>query len=76
MLLISRAKMPVMQNYVYPTRKAALAAPCAPFSLMACPACGFAFNGAFNPDLLHYDEHYDNRVPSAVFETYYGEIAD
>jgi hypothetical protein len=64
-----------MQNYVYPTRKQALAAPHAPFQLRICELCSFAFNGEFNPALLKYNKRYDNRVPSEVFEKYYQEIA-
>lgn len=73
--LVRRDRLPVMQNLVWPTRDEALAAPCAPFTLAACRACGFAFNARFDPALMVYDPRYDNDVPSAVFTGYYRSIA-
>jgi hypothetical protein len=64
-----------MQNYVYRTRKSALAAPDGKLTLAVCGTCGFAWNRAFEPDRLVYDEGYDNAVPSAVMDAYYEEIA-
>lgn len=73
---VQRAELPAMQNYVYRTRDEALSAPRGPFVLAACRSCGFAWNRVFDPDLLVYDEGYDNAVPSTVMRAYYEEIAD
>jgi SAM-dependent methyltransferase len=73
--LVARDRLPVMQNVVWPSREEALAAPCAPFSLGLCRACGFAFNTRFDGALMVYDPRYDNDVPSAVFTDYYRSIA-
>lgn len=73
--LVARDRLPVMQNVVWPSREEALAAPCAPFSLGVCRACGFAFNTRFDGALMVYDPRYDNDVPSAVFTDYYRSIA-
>jgi SAM-dependent methyltransferase len=64
-----------MQNYVFRSREAALAAKRGQFDLAICPRCGFAHNSAFQSTLLNYDEGYDNTVPSVVMEEYYREIA-
>jgi hypothetical protein len=72
---VQRARLPVLQNRVYASRDEALRSPTAAFELQTCAACGFSFNGAFDPDLVVYDEHYDNDVPSATFMRYYEELA-
>ena len=64
-----------MQNLVYRTQVEALQAPFGQFELKACSQCGFAFNQAFDPDLLTYDRNYDNQVVSQQFADYYHEIA-
>src|SRR5688500_5427347 len=73
--VLRRGRLPVMQNVVYQTRQAALDAPCAPFTLCTCAGCGFSFNGAFEEELMRYDESYDNDVPSPTFLRYYEELA-
>ncbi|HEY0715554.1 MAG TPA: class I SAM-dependent methyltransferase, partial [Polyangia bacterium] len=73
-IAVTRVSLPVMQNVVYPTRAAAMAAPCARFELSVCHQCGFAFNSAFDPSLAVYDESYDNDVPSEIFRKYYAEL--
>lgn len=73
--LVRRERLPVMQNLVWPTRAEALDAPCAPFTLGVCTACGFAFNTRFDAARMVYDPRYDNDVPSAVFADYYRSIA-
>jgi hypothetical protein len=72
---VRRERLPAMQNYVYRTRESALAAPDGELTLAVCGTCGFAWNRAFDPDRLVYDEGYDNAVPSAVMDAYYDEIA-
>ncbi len=72
---VIRENLITMQNYVYQNRDDALRAKVGQFELGVCPDCGFANNKKFNSSLLSYDENYDNSVPSAIFTTYYQEIA-
>jgi hypothetical protein len=72
---VRRELLPAMQNYVYRTREAACGATRGRFVLAVCRSCGFAWNRAFDPGLLCYDENYDNAVPSAVMAQYYAELA-
>jgi SAM-dependent methyltransferase len=74
---VSRLRLPAMQNYVHRTREHALAAAEGSLALAVCasPVCGFAWNAAFDPSRLVYDDSYDNAVPSAVMARYYDEIA-
>jgi SAM-dependent methyltransferase len=75
-LTVTRDRLPSMQNVVYRTRAEALSARDGAFQLAACPSCGFAWNSAFDPARLAYDDSYDNAVPSLVMARYYDEIAD
>ena len=72
---VRRSLLPVFQNVVHATRAAALAAPRADFALGTCRCCGFSWNTAFDPDVMVYDEHYDNHVASAMFADYYHSLA-
>lgn len=72
---VRRAAIPVFQNVTYATAEAARAAPRAEFVLATCAACGFSYNGAFDPDRVTYDESYDNHVASAAFHDYYRQLA-
>jgi SAM-dependent methyltransferase len=72
---VSRARLPVLQNRVYRTREEALRSPTAPFRLGTCRTCAFSFNALFEPNLVVYDEFYDNEVPSPAFLRYYEHIA-
>lgn len=73
---VERPRLPAMQNYVHRTRESALGAVEGRLVLAVCRTCGFAWNRAFDPSLLVYDEGYDNAVPSAVMEAYYAEIVE
>jgi Methyltransferase domain/C-methyltransferase C-terminal domain len=64
-----------MQNVVYETRVAAMAAQAAPFTLAVCTTCGFAFNQDFDSSLVLYDASYDNDVPSPTFLEYYRDLS-
>lgn len=72
---VRRARLPAMQNLVHRARREAIDAPKGRFVLAVCRACGFAWNDAFDPALLRYDERYDNTVPSEVMHEYYDELA-
>ncbi|MBT7596728.1 MAG: hypothetical protein HN559_17625, partial [Gemmatimonadetes bacterium] len=71
---VRRKSLPVFNNVTYPTRDEARCAPVGRFALATCRSCGFSHNGDFDPDLVTYDENYDNHVESAVFDAYYGDL--
>jgi hypothetical protein len=63
-----RAQTPVMMHRLFPTQAAARATPHGVLDIVACNACGFAWNRSFNPDLITYDDAYDNdQTNSAAF---------
>src|SRR5687768_810098 len=68
--------VPVLQNRVYPSREEALQSPQETMVLTHCSNCSFVFNSAFDEKAIVYDEHYDNSVPSKLFQAYYEKIAD
>lgn len=72
---VSRDNLITMQNYVYREYDSAINAQTGQFNLRSCQNCSFAYNSAFDSNLLTYDENYDNHVPSVIFENYYKEIA-
>jgi hypothetical protein len=47
---VRRERLPVMQNYVYPTREAALTAPYGRLLIAVCRDCGFAWSNYFTPE--------------------------
>ena len=55
-----RARTPVMMNKLHASRAAARNAPCGTLDLVLCAACGFLWNRAFDPDLVAYDDLYEN----------------
>ena len=71
---VERESLPVLNNVTYPTRDAARSAPVGSFALATCLACGFSHNRGFEPNLVAYDENYDNHVESVVFDTYYSDL--
>jgi hypothetical protein len=72
---VERAAIPIFQNVTYPSAEAASAATKGRFVLTTCRACGFSFNGAFEPARVVYDENYDNHVASDAFRDYYLSLA-
>src|SRR3954449_12993834 len=74
-VVLSRSRLPVLQNVVFASQAEALASPCAPFELAVCNTCGFAFNSLFDSGALIYDERYDNDVPSTAHRQYYRDLA-
>ena len=74
-LSVTRPRVPIFQNVIYPTRDAAVAAPQARFELGTCRRCGFSYNAAFDGARINYSIDYDNHVASAAFTQYYREVA-
>lgn len=74
---LTRAGVSVHQNLIADTREAARALRGGTLSLHACDACGFVFNSAFDPSLLHYGAAYDNtQTCSPAFERHIEALAD
>lgn len=62
-------KVPVFQNKVYPTSRAALIAERGDVELVQSTISGFIFNKAFRPERMNYDVHYQNeQANSGIFK--------
>ena len=59
-IIFRQLGLPVFQNKVYPSKRAAQAAVCGDVELVQCPVSGLVFNRKFNPALLDYDADYQN----------------
>jgi hypothetical protein len=60
---------PILMNRLYPSAEEARAAPVGQVLLARCADCGFTWNRAFRPDLVAYDEDYENdQTLSGVFK--------
>ncbi len=66
--------VPVLQNRVYETESESKLSKSGIINLTHCNDCNFTFNGSFDENIIVYDEHYDNSVPSQLFVNYYKEI--
>jgi SAM-dependent methyltransferase len=68
--------VPVHCNILWPTEEAARCAPMGAIALALCQYCGLVFNAAFQPELVTYDEAYENSLHhSPRFEAYAGSLA-
>ncbi len=66
--VLERHQVPVHQNLMLDTEHEALNTPCGDLSMVACDACGFVFNRAFDARKLLYGARYDNsQLASGVF---------
>jgi hypothetical protein len=62
---------PTVGTVLYTSRAAALAAPSAPVDVGYCSSCGLLRNVSFDPDLVPYDDSYENSQHfSPRFEAY------
>jgi 2-polyprenyl-3-methyl-5-hydroxy-6-metoxy-1,4-benzoquinol methylase len=52
--------IPIFQNKVYHNRETARASRVGDVSIRACENCSYAFNASFNPELMSYDDDYQN----------------
>jgi C-methyltransferase C-terminal domain/Methyltransferase domain len=69
-------EMPILMNRVYATAAEGRAARRGPLEFVACLQCGFAWNRAFDPELIVYDEDYENdQAYSAAFRAHLAERA-
>ena len=76
-LFLEIEQVPVFCNVLWPTREAALEAARGDLRLGFCDVCGHVFNYAFDPDLLTYDQAYENSLHfSPRFRQYVEALAD
>jgi hypothetical protein len=58
--LHTRLRVPILMNRVYATVDEARSAKLGDVHMFGCSACGFAWNAAFDENLIVYDENYEN----------------
>lgn len=69
-----RDSIPVHQNGRCTTREEARATPAGQLEMTGCLECGFAWNAAFDPELLVYDGSYEN--DQTYSDQFYAHVAD
>lgn len=70
------APVPVLANRLYDESCTAQAAPTGRTRLVLCPTCGHIWNAAFAPELVQYDEGYENSLHfSGVFTSFADELS-
>jgi len=70
-LFLERFQVPVHQNLLCPSEESARNVKRGKLTLIICEECGFAFNQAFDANLLSYGKDYDNtQVCSSMFRDY------
>lgn len=72
---VNLSGVPVNPNALWRTAADARAAPRGDIALVHCPGCELIWNTAFDPDLLAYDQEYENSLHfSGVFQRYSEEL--
>lgn len=75
-IFVEISQIPVHCNLLWKTRRDALRTPKGDIRLGFCRQCGHIFNVAFNPDLMHYEQDYENSLHySQRFQEYARSIA-
>ncbi|MGH6945593.1 MAG: class I SAM-dependent methyltransferase [Geminicoccaceae bacterium] len=68
--------VPTHQVQLVRTREDALACPKGDIRLRLCHGCGFVWNAAFDPDLVHYHEDYEStQAVSPTFNRFHERLA-
>ncbi len=68
--------VPVHQVRLVRSREAALACAKGDIQLRLCPACGFVWNAAFDPELMAYQEDYEStQAVSPTFNAFHERLA-
>ncbi|PLX66991.1 MAG: hypothetical protein C0603_09995 [Denitrovibrio sp.] len=65
--LYEAERVPIMQNLLYPSYEEAKEIKTADIVLTQCRTCGFVFNSTFIPDMIQYDQSYDNEQGHSSF---------
>lgn len=75
--LYEQAGFPIFQNRMYASREEARQCPRGDIRLIEDPQTGIICNASFRPELMVYDEHYQNEQGnSPSFQEHLGEVAD
>jgi SAM-dependent methyltransferase len=75
--LAEASDVPILMNRLYATAAAARAAQSGPLRLTRCADCGFTWNRDFRPELIVYDEDYENdQTCSGVFQAHVERLAN
>lgn len=76
-IIYSQKNLPLFQNMVYPGMDVAKAAKLGDVELIQSPETGHVYNHLFNPDLLDYDENYQNeQAHSQFFQSHLEDILE
>ena len=76
-VFLCRDGVPVHQNVLCDTPAAARAVPRGDLEMRVCRACGFVFNGRFDPALVDYGPAYENsQNHSPAFDAHLDRLAD
>lgn len=68
---LGRSRVPVHQNLLLASPRAARDLARGELTMLACPQCGFAHNASFDESLLNYGSEYDNtQTHSSAFARY------
>lgn len=69
--------VPYFQNKVYSSKQEALSVKCGDVTLRKCDNCGHVWNSSFDPNLLDYDDNYQNEEGlSDVFQKHLETVAE
>ena len=75
-VLEQRARVPLLQNRVWPDRTSARTAPAGVLDFVLCAACGFGWNRLFNRSVV-YDQAYNNdQMGSSRFRSHVAEMVE
>jgi SAM-dependent methyltransferase len=70
-VFLERNSVPVHQNVLFTERQQAITMPRGDLRISVCPECSFVFNAAFLPEIMSYDQSYENTQNySFVFDEY------
>ncbi len=75
-VVLTRDRVPVLQNVIVKTEEEALSFPVARLKICRCEACDFVWNADFDPDAIDYNASYNNSVQgSAVYRAHQAAMA-
>lgn len=76
-VFLKRNSVPVHQNALFTEQEKAVRMSRGDLRISACPDCGFVFNAAFLPEIMSYDQSYENTQNySQVFDDYLNTTID
>jgi SAM-dependent methyltransferase len=76
-VLYEQRELPVFQNRMYDSAEAARHCPRGDLVLVENLRTGLVYNAAFRPELMHYDDHYQNeQAVSPLFHAHLESVAE